>query len=245
VLTGVNTGDFGKSTGESFIALLRELIKVERIERFRISSIEPNLLTDELIETSSTEQRIMPHFHIPLQSGSDKILGLMRRRYNRDIFAGRIEQIKNKIPLAGIGADVIIGFPGESEADFNDTYLFLKDLPLSYLHVFPFSERPGTIAATLPDKVSHHEKERRSRQLISLSEEKAIEFRRLNAGRITRVLFENVRNNGMISGFTENYIRVEYPWNAKLAGQIRTVRLTDISPSGNMNVELTEDNDRL
>lgn len=245
VLTGVNTGDFGKSTGESFTSLLRELIKVEGIERFRISSIEPNLLTDELIEMSSSEQRIMPHFHVPLQSGSNKILGLMRRRYSRDLFAGRIQQIKKIIPFAGIGADVIIGFPGESEADFNDTYLFLKDLPLSYLHVFPFSERPGTIAATLPDKVSHQEKERRSRQLISLSEDKALEFRRHNAGRITKVLFENVRHNGMISGFTENYIRVEYPWNAKLAGQIREVRLTDISASENMKVELTEDNDRL
>jgi len=245
VLTGVNTGDFGKSTGESFIALLRELIKVEGIERFRISSIEPNLLTDELIEMCSSEQQIMPHFHVPLQSGSDKILGLMRRRYNRDLFAGKIEQIKKKIPLAGIGADVIIGFPGESEADFNDTYLFLEDLPLSYLHVFPFSERPGTIAATLADKVSHQEKERRSRLLLSLSEDKTTEFRRLNAGRITRILFENVRKNGMIAGFTENYIRVEYPWNAKLAGKIRTVRLTDISQSGNMNVELKEDNDRL
>ncbi len=245
VLTGVNTGDFGKSTGESFISLLRELIKVEGIERYRISSIEPNLLTDELIEMSSREPRIMPHFHIPLQSGSDKILGLMRRRYNRDLFAERIEQIRSKLPLAGIGADVIIGFPGETEEDFNDTYLFLKDMPLSYLHVFPFSERPGTIAITLPGKVSHQEKERRSRQLISLSEDKAKGFRQLNTGLITRVLFENVRHNGMISGFTENYIRAEYPWNAKLAAKISTVRLTGISQSGNMNVELTENNDRL
>ena len=159
VLTGVNTGDFGKSTGESFISLLRELIKVPGIERFRISSIEPNLLTDDLIEMCASESGIMPHFHIPLQSGSDKILGLMRRRYNRDLFAGRIKLIKENIPFAGIGADVIIGFPGENESDFTDTYNFLKDLPLSYLHVFPFSERPGTIAVALPDKVTHQEKE--------------------------------------------------------------------------------------
>jgi len=245
VLTGVNTGDFGKSTGESFLSLLKELIVVSGIERFRISSIEPNLLTDDLIEMCASESKIMPHFHIPLQSGSDKILGLMRRRYNRDLFAGRIKQVKENIPYAGIGADIIIGFPGENESDFDETYHFLKDIPLSYLHVFPFSERPGTIALALPDKVTHQEKEIRSKRLLSLSEDKAMEFRRLNSGRITKVLFENVSNNGMISGFTENYIRVEYPWSAKLAGQIRRVRLTEISTSGKMNIELTEDYDRL
>ncbi len=238
VLTGVNTGDFGKSTGESFISLLRELVRVDGIERYRISSIEPNLLTDELVELCASEPKIMPHFHIPLQSGSDKILGLMRRRYKRELFTKRIGIIRKNIPLAGIGADVIIGFPGESGEDFNDTYNFLDDMPLSYLHVFPFSERPGTIAATLPEKVTGSEKERRSHLLISMSQRKASGFRKLNTGAITTVLFENVRNNGMISGFTGNYIRVEYPWNGDLAGQIRTVKLTDESPSGHMNVEL-------
>ena len=245
VLTGVNTGDFGKSTGESFTSLLKELIKVQGIERFRISSIEPNLLTDELLEICASEPKIMPHFHIPLQSGSDKILGLMRRRYNRSLFEGRIKRVTENIPFAGIGADIIVGFPGENESDFTYTYNFLKDLPLSYLHVFPFSERPGTVAVALPDKVNHQEKEIRSKRLLSLSEDKANEFRGLNSGQITKVLFENVRNNGMISGFTENYIRVEYPWSAKLAGQIRRVRLTTISPTGKMNIELTEDYDRL
>jgi threonylcarbamoyladenosine tRNA methylthiotransferase MtaB len=240
VLTGVNTGDFGKSTGESFPQLLEELVKVQGIERFRISSIEPNLLTDELIELSAGNSKIVPHFHIPLQSGSDKILGLMKRRYKREVFAGRVELIKRMIPSAGIGADVITGFPGETETDFEETFNFLEDLPLSYLHVFPFSVRQGTTAESLPGKVSHAEKELRSKRLLSLSERKSSEFRKINCGQIADVLFEKVKSRGMISGFTGNYIRVEYPWNAELAGQIRQVRLTGISPSGKMDIELID-----
>ena len=240
VLTGVNTGDFGKSTGESFLQLLEELVKVPGIERYRISSIEPNLLTDELIEMTAVNQKIMPHFHIPLQSGSDKILGLMKRRYRREVFAGRVEHIKRIMPFAGIGADVIVGFPGETETDFEETYTFLEKIPLSYLHVFPFSERPATAAENLPGKVAHPEKEMRSKRLISLSESKASEFRKLNRGQAADVLFENNRNRGMISGFTGNYIRVEYPWQAKLAGNVRKVRLTKILPSGKMGIELIE-----
>jgi threonylcarbamoyladenosine tRNA methylthiotransferase MtaB len=238
VITGVNIGDFGKTTGDSFTKLLKELVKVDGIERFRISSIEPNLLTDELIELAATNGKILPHFHIPLQSGNDKILGLMRRRYTRDVFASRIKRILGKLPFAGIGADVIIGFPGESDSDFEDTYSFIENIPLSYLHVFSFSERPDTLAADLPSKVLIRDKEIRSKRLIALSQKKNIIFNKLNIGQTTNVLFEKTYSDGLITGFTSNYIKVGYPWESKLAGQIRKVRLNDISPSGKMNIEL-------
>jgi threonylcarbamoyladenosine tRNA methylthiotransferase MtaB len=240
VLTGVNIGDFGKSTGESFAGLLRELVKVNGIERFRISSIEPNLLTDELIEMTANSEKILPHFHIPLQSGCNKILGLMRRRYTSNVFADRVNKVKEKMPLAGIGADVIVGFPGESPADFEDTFSFLTEMPLSYLHVFSFSERPDTIAEKLPDKVSHMDKEIRSKRLIALSENKNLKFLELNIGQTANVLFERTRSEGQISGFTPNYIRVEHPWQERLAGQVRKVKLTGISPDFKMKIELTE-----
>jgi threonylcarbamoyladenosine tRNA methylthiotransferase MtaB len=240
VLTGVNIGDFGRSTGETFIDLLEALIRVKGIERYRISSIEPNLLTDEIIRLVSQENSILPHFHIPLQSGCNRILGLMRRRYRREVFRDRVGLIRESIPMAGIGADVIVGFPGESQNDFEDTFEFLSGLPLSYLHVFSFSERPGTLAAKLPEKVAPAIKAERSRALIELSEKKESEFSNLNLGRETQVLFEHVRTEGMITGFTSNYIRVEHPWQANLAGQIRRVILTDITPSGRMVAGLTE-----
>jgi threonylcarbamoyladenosine tRNA methylthiotransferase MtaB len=240
VLTGVNIGDFGKSTRESFTELLKELIKVQGIERFRISSIEPNLLTDELIELAAVNEKILPHFHIPLQSGCDKILGLMRRRYSRDLFNNRIRMIREKLPMAGIGADVIVGFPGESDSDFDETYSFLEGIPLSYLHVFTFSERPDTAASRLPSKVSFSEKEKRSKRLISLSQKKNIIFNELNIGQVTNVLFERTNNEGLITGFTSNYIRVEHPWESKLAGQIRKVKLKEISNSGRMSSEIIE-----
>ncbi len=238
VFTGVNIGDFGKSTGESFPALLRELIKVDGIERVRISSIEPNLLTDEIIQMAAMNQKILPHFHIPLQSGSDKILRLMRRRYNREIFSERIGMIRKVMPYAGIGADVIAGFPGESSSDFEETFAFLAQAPLSYLHVFTFSERPGTAAKELPEKVPSWEKVERSKRLISLSERKALEFNRLNTGQTTDVLFESSRVEGSVTGFSSNYIRVEYPWQSKFPGQIKKVRLNGISSSGRMIAEL-------
>jgi threonylcarbamoyladenosine tRNA methylthiotransferase MtaB len=238
VITGVNIGDFGKSTGVSFTDLLKELTSVEGILRLRISSIEPNLLTDELIGLTATNDKILPHFHIPLQSGNNKILGLMRRRYTRDVFASRVSKILEKLPYAGIGADVIVGFPGESDNDFEDTCSFLENLPLSYLHVFTFSERPGTIAEKLPSKVMFKDKEARSKRLISLSKKKNIIFNKLNIGQETNVLFENARDDGSITGFTSNYIRVEFPWDSGLAGNIRKVRLTGISSSGRMNIEL-------
>jgi threonylcarbamoyladenosine tRNA methylthiotransferase MtaB len=238
VITGVNIGDFGKSTGDSFTKLLKELVKVQGIERFRISSIEPNLLTDELIELTAVNEKILPHFHIPLQSGCDKILRLMRRRYTRDVFASRIDRVLDKMPFAGIGADVIVGFPGESDSDFEDTCSFLEEIPLSYLHVFTFSERPGTVAANLPEKVPYSDKEKRSKQLIALSQKKNIIFNKLNIGQITNVLFEKTYSEGFITGFTSNYIRVQYPWDSKLAGEIRRVKLNDILTSGKMSIEL-------
>ncbi len=240
VLTGVNVGDYGKSTGDSFSSLLQQLIKVQGIERYRISSIEPNLITDEIIGLASENEKILPHFHIPLQSGNNKILGLMRRRYTRDVFASKVKNILEKMPYAGIGADVIVGFPGESDSDFEDTYSFLESLPLSYLHVFSFSGRPGTIADNLPSKVSFKEKEARSKRLIRLSHEKNLTFNTLNIGQVTNVLFENTRSEGLITGFTSNYIRAEYPWESKLAGNIRKARLTGIASNGKMNVTLID-----
>ena len=238
VLTGVNTGDFGKSTGESFTSLLSELTGTAGIERLRISSVEPNLLTDELIDLTASNEKIMPHFHIPLQSGSDKVLGLMGRRYSSADFAGHVERIRKLMPFAGIGADIIVGFPGETAPDFEETYLFLRDLPLSYLHVFSFSARPGTMAEKLPGRVSDSEKTRRSRVLISLSKTKQLEFNRMNLGRTTEVLFEQVKSDGMISGFTPNYIRAWHPWKSTLAGSIKQVRLKEITGTGKVNVEI-------
>jgi threonylcarbamoyladenosine tRNA methylthiotransferase MtaB len=240
VLTGVNIGDFGRSTGESFRALLAGLISVNGIERYRMSSIEPNLLTDEIIEMAAGNEKILPHFHMPLQSGCNKILGLMRRRYTRELFRERVSMIRKLMPYAGIGADVIVGFPGESHADYEDTFSFIEGLPLSYLHVFSFSERPDTVAENLPGKVSPAEKAERSRKLIELSESKAAHFNYLNRGQISMVLFEKSRSEGMITGFSSNYIRVEHPWNVKLAGQVKKVKLNSVSSSGRMTVEIIE-----
>jgi threonylcarbamoyladenosine tRNA methylthiotransferase MtaB len=238
VLTGVNIGDFGKSTGDSFRDLLIELIKTEGIERIRLSSIEPNLLDDDLISFVAESKKVLPHFHIPLQSGNNKILRLMRRRYKRELFAGRVENIKNAMPFAGVGVDVIVGFPGETESDFEDSFSFLEEIPFTYLHVFSYSERPGTVAQTLPFKVSPVEKDSRSKRLIRLSEEKNLTFSILNINQGTSVLFERSKSEGMITGLTENYLRVEYPWQDRLVGQIKKVRLTGLSDSGNMTVEI-------
>lgn len=239
VLTGVNIGDFGKSTGDSFYKLLLKLVEVKGIERIRISSIEPNLLTDEIIALAGNSS-VLPHFHIPLQSGSDKILGLMRRRYRREVFAERVRSVIGRIPIAGIGADVIAGFPGETESDFEDTYEFLRGLPLSYLHAFSYSERPGTVAETLPGKVSHSEREKRSKRLIALSESLSSEFRFRNIGQTSDVLFEHTKSDGQATGFSANYIKVETGWDAKLPGTIRKVMMKGISPSGKMKIELID-----
>jgi len=193
-----------------------------------------------LIELTAINEKILPHFHIPLQSGCDKILGLMRRRYKRDLFDSRIKMVREKLPLAGIGADVIVGFPGESDSDFEETYSFLDGIPLSYLHVFTFSERPDTAAEHLPAKVSFSAKEKRSKRLISLSQKKNIIFNELNIGQVTNVLFERTCIEGIITGFTSNYIRVEHAWESRLVGQIRKVKLKQISKSGKMSSEIIE-----
>lgn len=242
VLTGVNIGDFGRSTGDAFYDLLKELVKIAGIERYRISSIEPNLLTDEIISLAAENRKILPHFHIPLQSGCNKVLGLMRRRYKREIFSERVQKIREVLPLAGIGADVIVGFPGETEEDFEDTYQFIEGLPLSYLHVFSFSDRPGTIAAAMTEKVPHEVKDSRSKRLSGLSQEKSIKFHLENEGLVTSVLFEKARVNGSVNGFTPNYIKVEHPWNSKLAGNIVEVQLKNL-PGGRMTAIIKEKHD--
>jgi len=240
VLTGVNVGDFGKSTGESLDNLLKSLVHIGGLERLRLSSIEPDLLTDTVIDLISSEPVLMPHIHMPLQSGNDKILGLMRRRYRRDTFRDRVIHARNLIPDASIGADVIVGFPGETEEDFGETYSFLESLPLSYLHVFAFSPRPGTPAFTMPDQVKATEKERRSRQLIKLSGRKRIQFMQYVTGNAYDVLFEKRSADGMLSGLTGNYIRTLVPYRKDLPGTVRRVRLAALRDDASMTGELTE-----
>lgn len=240
VITGVNIGDFGKSTGESFYDLLRTLVKLKGLERLRLSSIEPNLLTDDIIRLIANEPVLMPHLHMPLQSGSDRILGLMRRRYCRDIFRDRVMKIRELIPGAGIGADVIVGFPGETGKDFEETFRFLEDMPVSYLHVFAFSPRPGTPAAEMPNAISKTDKEKRSRQLIRLSESHRMQFMRNASGTVHDVLFEKRNAEGLIAGLTGNYIRTLVPYRRDLPGSVRKVRLTTVRDDASMNAELIE-----
>jgi threonylcarbamoyladenosine tRNA methylthiotransferase MtaB len=236
VLTGVNIGDFGKSTDEKFLDLLRALDQVEGIERYRISSIEPNLLTDEIISFVAHSRGFLPHFHIPLQSGSNEILKLMSRRYKREIFRDRVNIIKNTMPMACIGADVIVGFPGETEALFDETCQFLNNLDISYLHVFPYSERRNTQAVSLPNKVSPEEKEYRSKILLDLSERKKMDFYQSNIEKEYPVLFESQQSKGKIFGFTPNYVKVETAFDKQLVNHCRKVKLTQLLPSGNMNI---------
>lgn len=240
VLTGVNVGDFGKSTGETLYDLLCALVDINGLKRLRLSSIEPDLLTDGIIDLAAREPALMPHFHMPLQSGSDRILSLMRRRYHREVFRDRVTSIINRIPDAGIGADVITGFPGETDDDFEDTYHFIEELPLSYLHVFSFSPRPGTPAASMPGAVTKAEKERRSRQLIRLSQSRRMMFMQKASGSISDVLLEKRNSEGMIAGLTGNYIRAMVPYRSDLPGTICKVKLTAIRNEDSMNGELVE-----
>jgi threonylcarbamoyladenosine tRNA methylthiotransferase MtaB len=242
VLTGVNLGDFGiqgpdRERVETFTQLVRALDEVEGIQRFRISSCEPNLLTDEVIQTVAASQRFMPHFHLPLQSGSDKILGLMRRRYRRALYADRVARIKELMPHAGIGVDVIVGFPGETEADFLETYHFLNELPVSYLHVFPYSERANTLAPSLGGRVPERVRTERTTQLRSLSEKKKRFFYELHADFETNVLFEDDVTDGRVEGYTPNYIRVAAKYDPLLVGEVRPLRLTQVNALGLMEVE--------
>ncbi len=240
ILTGVNIGDFGKLTGESFLDLLKELDKVQGIHRFRISSIEPNLLEDNIIHFAARSNRIAPHFHIPLQSGSDRILKLMQRRYTTDLFQKRIYSIKKAIPDAGIGIDVITGFPGETDTDFTQTYEFLNQLDISYLHVFTYSDRNNTKAVIMRDKVNPAIKEKRSKLLHELSEKKRKSFYSNQLGKIASVLFEAKKYNGRMSGYTENYIKVEKPFDIDDVGSVLKVRLLNMNENGNVNVEVIE-----
>lgn len=237
VLTGVNIGDFGRSTGEDFLQLIQQLDLVEGIDRYRISSIEPNLLTDEIISFVRDSQRFAPHFHIPLQSGNNKILIAMSRRYKREVFASRIEKIKSILPHACVGADVIVGFPGESDDDFQTTFDFIENLDISYLHVFPYSERPNTKAIVIENKVNPSKKERRSKLLIELSEMKRKKFYHLNQGRKESVIFESRIKGGFMTGFTSNYIKVEAAYKKELIGVSSPVELSSIGETGNYKVD--------
>ncbi len=232
VLTGVNIGDFGKSTGENFYDLVKALDEVEGIERFRISSIEPNLLTDEIIEYVARSNRFMPHFHIPLQSGCDEVLKLMRRRYDTALFASKIHKIKELIPDAFIGVDVIVGTRGEIPEYFDRAYEFIKSLDVTQLHVFSYSERPGTQALNIDYVVSADEKHRRSQQLLALSEEKTRAFYARHIGKEAVVLMEKSKAGVPMHGFTDNYIRVELPHDDSLDNQLVRVRLGEFNEEG-------------
>ncbi len=223
VLTGVNLGDFGIIDGErttNFFELCQALDQVEGIKRYRISSIEPNLLTKEIIELVSNSQKFMPHFHIPLQSGSNKILGLMRRRYKRELYQERIEMIKTLMPDCGIGVDVIVGFPSETDEDFQETFKFLHALDVSYLHVFTYSERANTKALEIKEVVPVHIRNERNKILRNLSYQKMQYFRNQQVGSTRAVLFEQQEKNGMLEGYTDNYIRVSTPYQQSLEHQI-------------------------
>ena len=226
VLTGVNTGDFGHTTGEKFLDLLKALNEVEGIERYRISSIEPNLLDEEIAEWISSGTKFLPHFHIPLQSGSDKVLKGMKRRYDTKLFEERIAMLRSKIDNLFIGIDVIVGFPGETEEDFEDTCKFLERVKPAFLHIFPYSKRSGTIAAKMEGQVSEQEKNRRVEVLKGLSDKLHEEFVESNRGREEEVLFESREKGGMMFGYTRNYILVKQPYEKEKIGKIIKVTLS-------------------
>lgn len=225
VLTGINIGDFGHTTNENFLQLIQALEKDTQIERYRISSIEPNLLTNEIIDFVLTSKRFVPHFHIPLQSGSNDILKLMQRKYNTQLFAQKIDNIKSKNALAGIGIDVIVGFPGETDAYFHETCDFLTHVDFSYLHVFEYSERKGTKAAGFEGKVKETEKKKRSKLLHQLSEWKHKQFVEKNVNQIRPLLIEGKNKRDRLSGFTDNYIKVSIPYTPNIINTIVPVKL--------------------
>lgn len=249
VLTGVNLGDFGKEVSgvreqgagsgekETFLDLVKELDKVEGIERFRISSIEPNLLKDETIKFVSTSNHFVPHFHIPLQSGSNKILKAMRRRYLRELYSDRVSTIKSLMPHCCIGVDVIVGFPGETDEDFLETYNFLNGLDISYLHVFTYSERDNTLAITMENAVPMAIRKKRNKMLRILSAKKLRAFYEKHLGETRTVLFEGDNKEGFMHGFTDNYIKVKTPYDASLVNQLKEVSLNAIDADGSVLVE--------
>ncbi len=243
VLTGVNIGDYGKGEfgnkkhEHTFLELVQELDKVEGIERLRISSIEPNLLKNETIEFVSKSRTFVPHFHIPLQSGSNDILKLMKRRYLREIYVERVNKIREVMPHACIGVDVIVGFPGETDEHFLETYHFLNDLDISYLHVFTYSERDNTEAAEMEGIVPANVRAKRSKMLRGLSVKKRRAFYESQIGTKRTVLFESDNKEGYIHGFTENYVRVKTPWNPELANTLQEINLTKIDEDGSVRLE--------
>ena len=252
VLTGVNIGDFGNGTAviegmkpkkeALFIDLIQALDEVEGIERFRISSIEPNLCTDEIISFVANSKRFVPHFHMPLQSGNNKQLKAMRRRYKRELYTERVASIKSKMPHCCIGVDAIVGFPDESNEDFEETYRFINELDISYLHVFTYSERPNTPAAEMEGTVSMEERRRRNKMLTILSDKKRRYFYNQHLGQERPVLFEASKQEGMISGFTDNYIRIEMPKEPALLNTISLVKLETISPDTLVKASLAVSN---
>ena len=225
VLTGVNTGDFGRSTGESFLDLLKALNEVEGIERYRISSIEPNLLTGEIVDWIASGTKFLPHFHIPLQSGCDKTLAAMHRRYDTQFFADKIAYIRSHMDNVFFGIDVIVGFPGETEEDFLETYHFLERIAPAFIHIFPYSRRAGTVAAAMKPQVQECVKTKRVQMLEELCERLHSEFCKANEGRTEQVLFESTDKGGKMFGYTRNYIKVERPYDSALIGQIADVVL--------------------
>jgi threonylcarbamoyladenosine tRNA methylthiotransferase MtaB len=243
VLTGVNIGDYGKGEfgnkkhEHTFLELVQELDKVEGIERLRISSIEPNLLKNETIEFVSKSSTFVPHFHIPLQSGSNEILKLMKRRYQREIYTERVNKIREVMPDACIGVDVIVGFPGETDEHFLETYHFLNDMAISYLHVFTYSERDNTEAAEMEGVVPANVRAKRSKMLRSLSVKKRRAFYESQIGTKRTVLFEGENKEGYIHGFTENYVRVKTPWNPELVNSLHDIILTKIDEDGSVRME--------
>lgn len=237
VLTGVNLGDFGIRNSErenTFFDLVQALDKTEGIERFRISSIEPNLLTNEIIDFVANSNKFVPHFHIPLQSGSPKILGLMRRRYKQEIYTERVNYIKQLMPNCCIGVDVIVGFPGESDADFLETYNYLNELEISYLHVFTYSERENTLAATMADSVSASKRAERSKMLHILSDKKRRAFYQTQLNTTAQVLLEADHKEGYMHGFTPNYVKVKLHYDPLLINELQAVSLDTILPDGEM-----------
>jgi len=238
VLTGVNIGDFGTQHDENFLDLIQQLDEIEGIERFRISSIEPNLLSNEIIEFVAKSQKFVPHFHIPLQSGSDEVLKTMRRRYLTDLYADRISLIKTLMPDACIGVDVIVGFPGETEDHFQETYDFLVNLDISYLHVFTYSERANTTAVRIEEVVPMQVRQARNKQLRILSLKKKRAFYESQLGTTHSVLFEANEQEGKMHGFTENYVKIEADWDQKLVNRIAPVRLNSILPEGNVDIAI-------
>ncbi|GGC72258.1 tRNA (N(6)-L-threonylcarbamoyladenosine(37)-C(2))-methylthiotransferase MtaB [Pedobacter quisquiliarum] len=243
VLTGVNLGDFGIRNGQredKFFDLVRALDEVEGIERIRISSIEPNLLSNEIIEFVATSKRFVPHFHIPLQSGSNKILGLMKRRYRRELYTERVAAIKAVMPDCCIGVDVIVGFPGETQEDFLDTYQFLNGLDVSYLHVFTYSEREQTVAAELPGVIPGSTRADRSKMLHILSDKKRRAFYQSQIGTVGEVLFEDDQKGGFMHGFTKNYVKVKAKYDPVMVNELKMVQLLSMTADGEVEVAEAE-----